>query len=561
MDNNQILDLNLQQISKYNPDLKYKILRNEYNKSDFVIVKTLLQEDNLQYKSVTIHNNYGAESEAKEILEKLNNNKTSITVLYGIGFGYLFKEIVKQANGVVLAFEPNIDILQFTLKNKDLSKELSQSNVFVFSDFNLLKKTYIQYFKYKYDTNLAFLPSYNNLFKQDLFEFANNLSLIMSSCVATNNFVKHNMYKYIKSVLNNIDLLINEPILSDYKDIYRDKTAIIITSDKCLDKNIKTLETIGKYKQNTIIFSDINAIKILHENSIIPDFVGILPTENKSLKFEGLNLSEINAIIEPLTDRDIHNLKFKNIISYPSQSSLPNLIWTTISNVNATPYYSCETVAYTLLQSAQMLGFKDIIIVGQYSLSDILYFDNFAKKYDNLNLYNANLNGTEISGFKKVQIEEFLSSKSAIKRINPDNAGSFDISNIIKNINFELNNADEILKLLKTASTLIITADKEYQKCNNISETFINYFKQILTIYVDMKEIYASKNRLFLYIQQIYSMDLEYELNASSKADSILKIYDLLKIYVSCLISNLEEIKDILKEKTGELNEMLNTKG
>lgn len=554
LDNNQNLDKNLQQISKYNPDLKYKLLRSKFTDSKISFVKTVLQEDNLIYDNTYVHNNYGAEAEAREIVEKIQNEYTSIIVLYGIGLGYLFQETVKQAKGIVLLYEPNFDILYTTLANKDLSKELAKTNVFVYSDFDLLKKAYIQNFKYKSDTHIAFLPSYNTLFKDDIVNFAKDLNVIMSMCVASNNFIKNDMFLSIVSVCNNIDLLINEPVPEQYKGIYDGKNAIIISSDKNINGNI---ETIKKYRQNTIIFAVDKVLSILITNGITPNFVGFSAINNHDLKLEGLNLSEINAIVEPLTIREIHELKFKNIISYPSRNSLPNLIWTSLSNINALPYYSCETPSYTLLKTAQIFGFSDIILVGQNYTSEKSYFEDFAKKHDDLKLYNVSTD--EIEGFMYASLEELIKSKPNMQKIDLNNKNNIDIINLVKNINQEILGTEEIIKLLKSASALILNADKELQDKNNLTEIFLNYFKQILTIYADLKEIYAAKNRLFLYLQQSYSLDLEYELGKNNEKNSIPKVYELLKVYVSSLTSNLTEIKEILKLKAVKLNEMLNT--
>ena len=556
MNNKGFLDINLKQISQYNPDLKYKLLRCEMQNANnnISMVKTILNEDNLIYNKTYIHNNYGAEAEAKEIVENIENNYSSIIIIYGIGYGYLFKETVKKAKGTVLLYEPDINILYKTLKNNDFSQLLSQKNVFIFSDYKLLKKEYIKNFCYKSNTKIIFLPSYNDLFKQEINNFTKDINLTMHACIATNNFIKNNMFSSIKSVCNNIDLLVNELIPTCFQNKYNGQTAIIITDLKS-DKNI---EKIYKYKDNTVIFADAQSLRTLIDNNIIPDFAGISATENNLSQFEDINISDINAIIEPLSDRSIHQLNFKNIFSYPSHNRLPNIIWTTLSNINATPYCSYEKITYTLLKMAQILGFKDIIVINDNISSEISYLEDFKQNHQEINLYNTSINDTKTEElFKELVKHKLIVDKNYIKQ-----QSNIDIKNIVKNISQEIINLEEIIKFLKSGSSLIANLDKElHNKKNNLDETCLNYFKQLLMIYVDLKEIYAPKNRIFLYLQQSYSLDLEYELKENNQTNSIPKVYDLLKIYINSLISNITEIKEILNIKAGKLNEMLNTKG
>lgn len=613
-------------------------------KNDISIVNTILQEPNIMYNGVYLHDNYGAEAEAKEIFSKIENTPLSMHVIFGLGLGYLLQEFALNSKGIVILFEPNLEILASVLEIVDFTKELSKENVFIFSDWDEFKKMYINQYTYNSNTHIAFLPSYKKLFDSELIKFANNLNSVMGAAIINNNYIKHRMYPAIKMLCENIDLLVNEPPLGIYKDIYKDKTAVIVSAGPTLDRDIEILK---KYRNNVIIFSVGQAAKTLVNNGIRPDFIGMIEASSQMSQIEGLDLSDVDLILEPITYRELHKAKFRNIISYPSHTSIPNLIWTEFANIDASLYVSSGTVSYMMLYSSKILGCKDIILVGQdlayldgkcYSkdacqtelkydydketgkifitaenfevfknsfidkdlteeqktnlakqridfinknlyvvkgikgndlpsttdyYSFIAQFSEFADKFKNvLNLYNASLEGAKINGFEDIPLEEILKSKSFVKREDLNIDFSYDLSSIIDIINHEMSVTDEIIKMLKTANTLVFNYDREFNNRKSVTENCIKYFKQLIVMYIDLSNIYSQKSRMFKYLQKIYALDLDYNLRISEETttETISAVYSYLKIYMTSLLSNLIEIKTILKAKAGNLNEMLNSK-
>ena len=368
MKSNPVLEANLACISKYNPSLKYKIMRIEFLKNDISIVNTILQEPNFMYNGVYLHNNYGAEAEAKEIFAQVTNENSRLHVLFGFGLGYLFQEAALNSKGTVLVYEPNLEVLAAALEIADFSKELSKENVFVFNDYEEFIKMYSCSYRYNSNTDIIFLPSYKYLFSDELNKFAENLNMHMGALIMNNNYIKNRMPHAIKMLCSNIDLLVNEPQLAEYKNLYEGKSAVIVSAGPTLDRDIESLK---KYRENIIILSVGQAARTLVNNGVTPDFVGLIESSSQMSQIDGLNLSDANLIIEPITYRELHFAKFKNIISYPSQTSSANLIWTEIANIDASQYVSSGTVSYMMLYAAKILGFKNIILVGQ----DLAYID------------------------------------------------------------------------------------------------------------------------------------------------------------------------------------------
>lgn len=343
-------------------------MRIEAFKNDISLVNTVLQEPNLMYNGVYLHNNYGAESEAKEIFEKVENKTSSMHVIFGMGLGYLLQVAALNSKGTVIVYEPNIEIMAATMQIAELKTELGRKNVFVYSDFELFKKSFAKNYKYNSNVSILFLPSYKKLFDKNLSDFAERLNLLAGTLIMNNNYIKHRMYPAVKSVCLNMDLLVKEPPLSEYKDLYKGQTAVIVSAGPTLDRDAEVLK---KYKDRAIILAVGQAAKTLQKTGITPDFTGLIEVANQMSQLDGLDISDMSLILEPQTFSGLHKKEFKHIISYPSHNSVANLIWTEIANIDATPYFSSGTVSYMMLFAAKILGFKDIILVGQ----DLAYID------------------------------------------------------------------------------------------------------------------------------------------------------------------------------------------
>lgn len=646
MNSNPILEKNLKFISSYNPELKYKILQIKELKNDIIVSNTCLREPNLTFNGVPLHDNYGAETEAKNIFAKVENTPVSMHVVYGFGLGYLFQQFALNSKGIVIVYEPNLEILASTLEIADLTTELSKKNVFVCSDLDEFKKCYRTNYLYGANTVISFLPTYKKMFGEELTKFANQVNLLMGAVIIDNNYIKTKLCASVKSVCSNIDLLVNEPPIMSYKDIYKGKTALVISAGPSLDKNI---ETIKKYRDKAIIFSVGQALGSLMKNGIKPDFVVSIELINTVQQLESFDISDVDLIVEPITYVSIHKIKAKNIISYPSKTSIANLIWAQYANIDSSGCKSSGTVSYTALYSAKILGFKNIALVGQdlayldgkcyssgakiegleYEIDPItgkakvfakdfelfkksLYpknatlteeqmiaganrfleerinsnlifvdgikgnklptssdyasfieeFASFAKKYNTeINLYNTSLDGALIEGFKNESLESILENKETVKRLDLTNDFHYDLKSIVENINADIAVLEQLLKSFNTADTIISSFDKDYNNRKILTDKCLSNFKQLLSMYIDLKDNFPKKSRLFLYLQRPAELELEYKLKIYSSPDkeNILDIYTSLKKYFISTEKWINNIKNILNEKVETLNEMLNS--
>ena len=196
--------------------------------------------------------------------------------------------------------------------------------------------------------------------------------------------------------------------------------------------------------------------------------------------------------------------------------------------------------------------------------SFILQFEHFAKQFQKeLNLYNTSLVGAKIENFEDISLEDVLKNKQQIERKSLESEYKCDLYTIISNIKNELIVINELFKLLNSAQSLIANYDKEYDNRASLNENCIKYFKQLLMMYIDMKNTYCQKSRIYMYLQKSYSLDLEYamKINKGDNPNSINEVYGLIKMFIMSITKTMGEIQKILKKKVEILNEMSYSKG
>ena len=367
---NPVLDKNLECIEKYNPQLKEKLLNLPYLTNQIDLIETELQEPNLSYNGLPLHDPKGAEAEAKELFGRAEDELNCINVILGMGLGHLFKEFAENTQGSVVIYEPNLEILRVTLELVDFSKELSQVNVKIASNIQELKQTIESVYKYKSEVNFLYLNSYRHINDEgEIQSMLNQVQIIKGICSEQYNMVRAKGLRFISAVLSNLAYSIEATPLLEFKDRYKGKTAIIVSAGPTLDANI---ESIKKNRNKIIIFCVGTAFKALADNGIHTDFLNVLEMDDCSGQVKGFDLSDVNLILEPFVSTSFQTFKVKQKYLYPSITTTGSQYWSHITGVDISKYISGGTVSFEALECAKMLGFTRLILVGQ----DLAYVNN-----------------------------------------------------------------------------------------------------------------------------------------------------------------------------------------
>lgn len=458
-----LLEKNLKFISEYNAELAEKI-RNCNNFEANYEINPAKSDDSILYKNnISVDDDMDPVWNAMELYSKLEFKlKRSITVLFGIGLGYTFKEFAKRAEGKIIVYEPNLEFLRIAFEFVDFSEELSKKNILVVHTHDDLKKAYkILYFKgYKFN----FSPSnyYLNEDNANLQEFTrkinNNHSLFEQNY---NNLWKKN-YLWTILLFQNISSIVKNQDMHVLKNKFENKTAVILSAGPSLDKNIEDLKP---YRDKVIVFCVGVAFKTAVKHGIIPDFVAVI--DNKKEIIDIPEISEINLIASTNTYEEIFELKPKRFFNHHNKNT-PACAWMAkilgITDLN--DYESAGTVAINCFYTAKLMGCNKIILVGQ----DLAYTDN--KCY----AQNSAHSGFSINESKTIEFN------NSIENTNKNEAA-------IKNQSAFL--SKDLLRVKSLNGTTLFTRPDYY--------TFILYFEEIAEQYAsEIKLINATEGGAYL---------------------------------------------------------------
>lgn len=354
---NNIFQKNITALAVKNPELAYKL--QSYIPTD---IPQLAQTNgyNLIYRGKYIHNEQSPLGEAQEIFSYAKNDPVSIHLVYGLGLGYLFQVASLNSNGTVILYEPDLNILKVVFSLVDFSADILKSNVFICSEYDEVAKAIHQKSGMKNNPEMLVLPT--QMETEGFDELVKKLQNTVGVYSLDLQYTKEKFYPSLKMLLKNIPNLLEEIPLARLKDVYKGKTAVIVSAGPTLDRNIETLK---KQRDKYILFAVGTALKTLIANEIKPDFLAIIETYDSSKQIEGIDLKDVYFITEPYSNPALRKFEFKRRFSHIASNVPVNQFWAEICGENIDEYFSKGTVSYTALNSARILGCSKIILVGQ----------------------------------------------------------------------------------------------------------------------------------------------------------------------------------------------------
>lgn len=534
---NNIFIKNLTALNQKNPNLA-KTLQT-YIPTD---LPKLVQNNgayNISYKNTLLHHEQSPLAEANEIFKASENSPVSIHLIFGLGLGYLFQTASLLSKGTVILFEPDLNILWFAFTLVDFSNDILKQNIYITSTLEETSEVIYKKSGIKNAPVMLSLPSQRILQKDNFENLVIKLKEIIGSFSLDLKFTQQKFYPSVKMLIKNIPNLLKETPLAQFKDVYKGKTAVVVSAGPTLDKNIETLK---KYRNNFILFTVGTAVKTLYANGIKPDFLCIIETYNSSKQVEGLDLSDVNFITEPYANPALRNFSYKNVFSHISSNSPINHFWAEICKEQTDEYLSKGTVSYTALNCARLLGCSKIILVGQ----DLAYIEGqcYSKDsaYKDLSCeYNKETEKWEITA---KNFEEFAMAISASEK--PEIRE--------KTATKRLENLNKSLYYVKGIKGEMIPTESVYA-------TFIKPLQEFTEIYNDRK--YINTSLVGAQIDGYENMSLEDALKNTDKIEKIELTSDYeydKKSIITSLKNKLEEIKSALKyvEEGKRLSKNLN---
>lgn len=364
---NNIFVKNLTALNIKNPELAKKL--QTFLPSE---LPNLVQENgayNISYKGKLIHNPLSPLGEAQEIFSMAQNTPVAIHLIYGLGLGYLFQLTSANSKGTVILYEPDLNIMWLAFTLVDFSQDILKKNVFIASDFDTVAEIIHKKSGMDNTPELLSLTSQREFNPSEFDDLVMRLRNLVGTFFLNLKFTRKKFYKSLRYLLiNYINFLKNEIPLMKFKDVYKGKTAVVVSAGPTLDRNIEALK---KNRDKYILFTVGTAAKTLYKNGLKPDFLCLIETFDSSAQLEGLDLSDVNFITEPYSHPFLRKFKFKNILSHIGSNMPINHFWAKACGEDIEEYHSRGTVSYTALNCARILGCSKIILVGQ----DLAYIE------------------------------------------------------------------------------------------------------------------------------------------------------------------------------------------
>ena len=367
-----ILNKNLAFINKFNKPLCDKILSvtslNSFSRN-FELTTNLAGQYNLLIDNKPVHSITDVFKEAKDLLNtvKINEN-TTIHCIYGIGLGYHIDEYIQNAKGKIIVYEPDIEAMYFVFSAVDFSDNFKKDRLYFVSDLTELNTVLYSIYRYKSNVTFSFLDYYKLYHKPEIDDFQKKLQRIVDIVDHNYTFQVNNIYTFFKYTLTNISQKYKNPLLTDYRNIYKNKPAIIVSAGPSLHKNIEVLK---KYRDHALIFCVGTALRTLCSKGITPDFVNVIERNNTKVHYDVEQAKDIIFIAEPFTESSYLNMDFKKRLLTASLETDDARWFLEMADKELVDFETKGTVAYHAIYSAYYLGCNPIILVGQ----DLAYSD------------------------------------------------------------------------------------------------------------------------------------------------------------------------------------------
>lgn len=377
---NKVLEENIDLIKKYDSNLANKILMFKEEKSNLEICKTQEGEYNLVYRGCCLHSQKGAIKEAKDIASKVDEEENSIRVIFGLGLGYVVEEISnKIKKSKIIVYEPALDIIHYVLSIAKIDS-LYKDNVFLCNDKETLAEYVLENTDNKSKMKLIYTKSYKEIFPNEFNEILQTIQTSQGQHSANVNTIIKKAPQALNNTYANLKKVLNLPYIMQYKDIYKGKTALIISAGPSLKDNI---ETIKNNKDKFVIFCVNVAMEYVINSGIEPDFIIDIEAAGADYQYKDIDISNSYLILEPFSHYLKYDIQAKKVITYISKNNFLNG-WLRSGLEIDDNLETMGTVSYTALDCAYIMGFDKIILIGQ----DLAYKDGqcYAKgsRYEDL---------------------------------------------------------------------------------------------------------------------------------------------------------------------------------
>lgn len=358
-----MLELKLNRIKDKNPGL-YGKLKN-YIIPENINLQVFNSESgdaNLLYNNTELHCKKNPQIEALQEFKRIKPDFSTVVVIMGLGLGYAAKRFFKDSKCKIVVFEPDLNILKFTLDNVDFSENLKSDRFFIATSVKEIIQVLDSAFSYKNKVVISKLASSEKLYPELTSKLTDELNKIVPALNSNYATLFKNSRFWVFSGLYKLKGEKKDTALVALEGKFKNKTALIVSAGPSLDKNI---EIIKQNRDKFILFCVNVAYKRLISEGIVPDFTVHLDiTEVQTIK--NYDHSKTNIIAHSSAYAKIfEELGANKFFTYYCKNDLlsrwlSEFCWFSIEN-----YVTKGSVAHLAMSAAYNMGCSPIILTGQ----------------------------------------------------------------------------------------------------------------------------------------------------------------------------------------------------
>lgn len=355
-------------------EIEYSIEQSPRNGTFTLVLK---REEIKQY----VLSKYTPQEHALKMLGDEWNNKSTVWILFGFGFGYMLEKILatvgEKTNVVII--EPNEDLLKEQIEICNLEKLKTLKNIRFISGIptvefknilrNAIPETEFNNINIRaIEKYLVMYNSYYKLILEYINEVKNQIEVSFYTSLKNEEVCTKNTIKNRQALLDTYDF-------SNHRNKYRNVPALIVGAGPSLAKNI---DQIAKFKGIIIVMG--RTMTPIIERGITPDFVVSL--DPFDVIYDTFNKYKVHNI--PLITLSTSNYKVVEGSKGPRYFLYNNVITSELLRIKVNPCLALYGSVSTLcLSAASYMGCNPIVFVGQ----DLAYTGK--KRHSELALKNG----------------------------------------------------------------------------------------------------------------------------------------------------------------------------
>lgn len=377
-----IYEKNMAVLKERYEDLYQKIREWErvFDESDRIVVdQSVKGEDIFAIKQgedlVYLNSRYDDDTLTEKWVEQYKrNNAYNVYIIFGISNGRHIQKLLEYITdtNAMLVYEPDPEIFYKNLQIHDIRAMLQKPELILcvrggndgyLTEFILFALKYATINRTKY----CCMQNYGLLYLHEWLEIVKSIKGRFSSIIMSRNTEIFFSEEFIVNFIANCRDFVRQYSLNQLRKAVEENRlnevpAIIVSAGPSLDRNIEELK---KARNKAMIIGVDTSLKSLLNHDIIPDVVVTVDSHKPPILFMHTKFKNIPLVVCSQSNKELFHICDGKRFYFDEESSYMSGLYKSIKGERLQPTESGGSVANNAFSLANVLGFKNIIFVGQ----------------------------------------------------------------------------------------------------------------------------------------------------------------------------------------------------